>query len=54
MLMEYGIYAAIFILLLGAVALVVWGTRKTGSKEQVMTSLDKLEATTRRRSGARA
>ncbi len=42
--MEYGIYAAIFILLLGAVALVVWGTRKTGSKEQVMTSLDKLEA----------
>jgi tight adherence protein C len=42
--MEYGIYAAIFILLLGAVALVAWGTRKTGSKEEVMSSLDKLEA----------
>jgi tight adherence protein C len=41
--MEYGIYAAVFVLLLGAVALVVWGTRKPGAKEQVMSSLDKLD-----------
>lgn len=42
--MEYGIYAAIFVLLLGAVALVVWGTRKPGVKEQAMSSLEKLDA----------
>ena len=42
--MEYGVYAAIFVLLLGAVGLVVWGTRKRGSKEQVMSSLEKLDA----------
>jgi tight adherence protein C len=42
--MEYGIYAAVVVLLLGAVALVAWGTRKRGSKEQVMSSLEKLEA----------
>ena len=41
--MEYGIYAAVFILLLGSVALVVWGTRKSGAKAQVMSSLDRLD-----------
>jgi tight adherence protein C len=41
--MEYGIYAAIFILFLGIVALLVWGTRKSGDKAQVMSSLDRLD-----------
>jgi tight adherence protein C len=42
--MEYVIYAAVVVLLLGAVAVVVWGTRRSAGKERIMTSLDKLEA----------
>jgi tight adherence protein C len=42
--MEYGIYAAVFVLLLGIVGLLVWGTRKSGAKEQVLNSLQKLDA----------
>jgi tight adherence protein C len=41
--MEYAIYAAVFILLLGAVAIVAWGTRKSAGATRMMTSLDKLE-----------
>ena len=42
--MQYVIYAAVFILLLGAVALAAWGTRKSAGKERMMTSLDRLDA----------
>lgn len=42
--MQYAIYAAVFVLLLGAVAVIVWGTRKSAGKQRMMTSLDKLEA----------
>jgi tight adherence protein C len=41
--MEYAIYAAVFILLLGAVGIVIWGTRKSAGAKRMMTSLDKLE-----------
>ena len=42
--MQYVVYAAVFILFLGAVALVAWGTRKGAGKERMMTSLDRLDA----------
>jgi tight adherence protein C len=42
--MEYVVYAAVFILFLGAVALAAWGTRKSGGTERMMTSLDRLDA----------
>jgi tight adherence protein C len=41
--MEYGIYAAVFVLLLGSVAFVAWGTRKSSAKAQVTRSLGRLE-----------
>jgi tight adherence protein C len=41
--MEYGVYAGVFVLLLGIVAVAVWGTRKTGAKEKVSSSLERLE-----------
>jgi tight adherence protein C len=42
--MQYVVYAAVFVLLLGAVALAAWGTRKNAGKERMMTSLDRLDA----------
>jgi tight adherence protein C len=42
--MQYAVYAAVFILFLGAVALAAWGTRKSAGKERMMTSLDRLDA----------
>jgi tight adherence protein C len=42
--MEYAVYTAIFVLLLGIVAVIAWGTRRPGGKEGVMTSLEKLDA----------
>ena len=42
--MEYGVYAGIFILLLGAVALLVWGTRPAGRGEKVRAALDHLDS----------
>ena len=42
--MDYVVYAVVFILLLGIVGLVSWGTRKSGGKGRQMTSLDKLDA----------
>jgi len=42
--MEYAVYAAVVVLLLGVVAAIVWGTRKSAGQERMMTSLDKLEA----------
>jgi tight adherence protein C len=41
--MEYGIYAAVFVLLLSSVAIVVWGTSRSSAKAQVMSSLDRLD-----------
>jgi tight adherence protein C len=42
--MEYVVYAAVFVLLVGVVILIAWGTRKSAGKERMMTSLDKLDA----------
>jgi tight adherence protein C len=42
--MAYLLYAVIFILFLGIVALVVWGTRKTSGKDRMMATLDRLDA----------
>ena len=42
--MEYGVYAGIFILLLGAVALVAWGTRPAGRGEKARAALDHLDS----------
>ena len=42
-MIQYGLYAAVLILLLGAVALVAWGTKKQGAKEQVLNSLERLD-----------
>lgn len=41
--MEYGIYAAVFILLLGIVALIAWGTRRGAGTERI-SALDKLDS----------
>jgi tight adherence protein C len=41
---EYVVYIAVFVLLLGAVSLIVWGTKKRDSKEQVLASLDRLDS----------
>lgn len=41
--MEYGVYIGIFVLLLGAVGVVVWGTRPSARDEKVRTSLQQLD-----------
>lgn len=43
-MIQYVVYAAVFVLLLGAVGLVAWGTKKQGAKEQVLSSLERLDA----------
>ncbi len=42
--MQYVIYVAVFILFLGIVGVVAWGTRKTGPGTQSLSSLEKLQA----------
>lgn len=42
--MEYVVYAGVFVLLLGAIALVAWGTRNTGRRARVQAALENLDS----------
>lgn len=42
--MEYVVYAGVFVLLLGAVALVAWGTRSTSRAARVQAALEHLDS----------
>jgi len=42
--MEYVVYAGVLVLLLGAVALIAWGTRHGGGRARVQAALEHLDS----------